>query len=415
MSEKQKDIEKETPRKRKKVGLYICIAIILMLLIVAVVIVAPLIKSYHDSYENIPFITRDGEYTHPDMPTDITTIDEEEWLKHQDDPDDWEDTDDWEITDEPTEPIIIDPVDPDTDVTNPSVIDPPASESNSKQTTKKTTTNDEPAPYQPIKTDGIYKVAQKDPNILNILVIGTDTRNPTSVSGRSDVMLVVSYNKKEGSIKMVSLLRDLYVPIEGHGWNRLNTAYRYGGIALCINTINDLFGLDIQRFLIINFDGTKKIIDMCGGVDIALTDEEAAYFDPIKLDNGLYHLDGRRALIHMRNRHVKSSEGSGDFARTGRQRAVLTALYNKMVTTCTPAELYSIIQECFGLIRTNIKLNEMLDLASEIIKIGGDLNIVSDRIPQRGTYGYAMVGKKAVTTFDLAKNKKFLMNLLYGN
>ena len=64
-------------------------------------------------------------------------------------------------------------------------------------------------------------------------------------------MIIASYNSKKGTLKLTSLLRDSLVPIEGVGWNRLNTAYFYGGVGLSINTINQLYGLDIQQFLVV--------------------------------------------------------------------------------------------------------------------------------------------------------------------
>lgn len=95
--------------------------------------------------------------------------------------------------------------------------------------------------------------------MLNILVLGTDSRNVTLDRGRSDTMIVVSYNKKEGTIKMVSLLRDALIPIEGYGWNRINTAYFFGGVGLAVNTVNQLFGLDIQSFVVVDINGAEGI------------------------------------------------------------------------------------------------------------------------------------------------------------
>jgi anionic cell wall polymer biosynthesis LytR-Cps2A-Psr (LCP) family protein len=75
--------------------------------------------------------------------------------------------------------------------------------------------------------------------------MGTDSRDVTLDRGRSDAMIVVSYNSKTGSVKLTSLLRDSLVPIEGVGWNRINTAYFFGGVGLAVNTVNQLYNLDI--------------------------------------------------------------------------------------------------------------------------------------------------------------------------
>ena len=123
----------------------------------------------------------------------------------------------------------------------------------------------------------IYKVEKKDTNVENILVIGTDSRDVTRERGRSDALIVVSYNKKTGAIKMISILRDSLVPIEGRGWNRINAAYSFDGVGLAVNTVNQLFDLDIQRFVVVDFNGVTDFIDKAGGVTISLTQKEVDY------------------------------------------------------------------------------------------------------------------------------------------
>lgn len=158
----------------------------------------------------------------------------------------------------------------------------------------------------------IYKVSQKNSDVKNILILGTDSRDVTLDRGRSDVMIIASYNSKKGTLKLTSLLRDSLVPIEGVGWNRLNTAYFYGGVGLSINTINQLYGLDIQQFLVVDFGGVKDFIEYVGGVDIELTEEEAALYSLYTgrtISPGLNHLDPELALTHMRNRSIGSDFG----------------------------------------------------------------------------------------------------------
>ena len=123
----------------------------------------------------------------------------------------------------------------------------------------------------------IYKVPKKDPDIENILILGTDSRDVTRERGRSDSIIIMSYNRRTGSIKMTSILRDSLVPIEGHGWNRINAAYSFDGVGLAINTINEIFDLDIQRFVVVDFNGVTDFIDKIGGLTINLTKKEAEY------------------------------------------------------------------------------------------------------------------------------------------
>ena len=248
---------------------------------------------------------------------------------------------------------------------------------------------------KPVTVNGIYKVEKKDPDIENILLVGTDSRNMSSLKGRSDTMIVCSYNKRTGKAKLISFMRDTLVPIEGLGknggtlWQRLNATFSLSGIACTVNTINQLFGLDIQRFVIVNFEGTKNLIDSCGGVNVKLTDTpgdprgevqwiQNSGYKVIKNSDGTYHLDGDAALIHMRQRY-----GSSDVTRTNRQRKVLMALFQQVVASRDITEIYDLVRNAFNskMFQTNIPLTEMLDLAASVASNGANMSIGSHRIP----------------------------------
>ena len=386
--------DEDEARRGKKIRTWFLIlfAILLMLVGVAVAVILPLYQSYRDSYVNIDIVTRDEEYSRPDYPTDIEIPENSDELDWGDDEDDFpEDTE--TLPSNPDETI-------DGTTANGIVTAPPET----------TTPETEKAPS--VVDNGIYYVKQKDPNVVNILILGVDTRDISKFSGRTDSMIVCSYNKKTGEVKLISLLRDLLVPIEGHDWNRLNTAYAFGGISLCINTINDLFGLDIQKFVMINFSGTKTFINSCGGVDLSLSSSELKYLNNknvTKNADGTYHLDGDAALTHMRNRAV-----GNDFGRTTRQRQVMMALYRQVVNSRDLTQIYSLIREGFKLVRTNMKLSEILDLATSVVGFGTDLQMTSAYVPKKGTYWAAKYKKKSVIGFDIDKNVAYLEKLIYG-
>ncbi len=361
-------------RKAIKIGLLVFLILLVLLLAATGAILLPLLQSYQNSHVNASIVTREEEYSRPPLPSDVVIV-----------------------TGEPGESDDFFAEDPD------ETEEPLETDDAGGEVTKDVIGN------------GIYYVKQKNPDVENILLLGSDSRSVNSVTGRTDSMIVVSYNKKTGEVKMVSLLRDLLVPIEGHDWNRLNTAFAFGGISLCINTINDLFGLDIQEFVIINFGGTEKLVDKCGGVNIKLSSSELEYLksqggSAKKNSDGTYHLNGASALIHMRNRKVGS-----DFSRTDRQRTVIEALYRQVMAKKNPTEIYSMIREGFKLVSTNIELSHLLELAQSVVSVGGNLKITSDRIPQDGTWQNAAYKKKSVLTFDIEKNAEYLQGLLYGN
>ncbi|MBO4321464.1 MAG: LCP family protein [Clostridia bacterium] len=287
-------------------------------------------------------------------------------------------------------------------------------------TTTSPTTTQKPVSTAPVTTaephevpsTGIYRVARMDPNVENILLIGLDTRDPSSFSGRSDCMIILSYNKKNGEVKLVSLLRDMLIPISGYGWNRLNSAYAFGGAALCINTINEYFGLDIQKYVTINFNGVVTLIDKCGGVDLALTQEELAYIGggPVEsLGGGMYHLTGTQAKSHMSNRHVGT-----DFDRTNRQRTVLLALYRKLLSEKSLSEILDIITFGFAYVRTNIPLSYLTSTASSIYSFGSSLKLTSDKIPCAGSWSYGYYQGKAIISINRSSNIAYLKKILWN-
>ena len=259
----------------------------------------------------------------------------------------------------------------------------------------------------------IYKVPQKNPDIKNILVMGTDTRDVTADRGRSDSTIIVSYNKKTGSIKLTSLLRDSLVPIEGVGWNRINTAYFYGGVGLAINTVNQLYGLDIQDFIVIDFNGTKNFIDYIGGVDITLTQEEAELYSTYTgrdISAGLTHMDSTLALTHMRNRTIGS-----DFGRTQRQRDTITAVIKQIASKKSLNELYDIVDYSFGLVKTNISATDLLSLAASVLSNASSLSIESENVPFSDAYQFAWYNGMAILSYDIGQAAVRLNNFIYGN
>ena len=124
----------------------------------------------------------------------------------------------------------------------------------------------------------IAKEKKKDKDVYNVLLVGTDSRDPDADRGRSDSMMMVSFNKKEGKSTAISFLRDSLVDIDGHGKSRLGHTYAYGGVGLTINTINKTYDLDIQNYITISFDDLVNVIDEIGGVTVFISEEEAAYY-----------------------------------------------------------------------------------------------------------------------------------------
>ena len=262
----------------------------------------------------------------------------------------------------------------------------------------------------------IYKVAKKDPNVENILVIGTDSRDVTKERGRSDAMIIMSYNKATGKIKMVSVLRDSLVPIEGRGWNRINAAYSFDGVGLAVNTVNQLFDLDIQRFVVVDFNGVTDFIDKAGGVTISLTQAEVDYMTKyssgkVQFNVGPNKFNGDRALVYMRIRKIDS-----DFSRTERQRNVIVTLAKKIISEKSLSEIYDLTDFAFGLVKTNISLTELTSVIGSVATraaISG-LDIQSQHVPYSDAFTYKYYNGMAIISFNIDDAARRVNQFIYG-
>ena len=249
----------------------------------------------------------------------------------------------------------------------------------------------------------IYRETQRDPNIRNILVLGTDSRDVSKERGNSDVMIVLSINKKTKEVRMISVLRDVLVPIEGHDWNRINAAYRLEGAGLAVNTVNEAFGLDIQEFIVVDFNGVIELIDHIGGIDITLTAAEAQYYSNKhsvlfgnNLSAGSIHMNGDQALAHLRNRTLGT-----DFERTRRQRDVMIAMLNQVLGQSL-TQMDSTLDFVLDIIRTNIKATDFISVGLSIVT-NFSSGVKSMSVPNRSQQGkeYRFASYKGMSILKL--------------
>jgi LCP family protein required for cell wall assembly len=126
---------------------------------------------------------------------------------------------------------------------------------------------------------GTAPVLDKGQGVTDIMLIGVDNRESGQFSGRSDVMMFLRVDKNKGTIKLASFMRDTLVPIEGHGKNKLNAAYSFGGIDLAKQTYKDAFGLVPDYFITVNFYGKEDIIEDLGGVDVNIESDELEWLN----------------------------------------------------------------------------------------------------------------------------------------
>ena len=216
---------------------------------------------------------------------------------------------------------------------------------------------------------------------VNILLLGTDARVGEQIS-RTDAVIVVHIDPQLDRVSMLSLPRDLWVDVPGYGKHKINAAYPIGerqlgtgyGAALAKETVGKLLNLQIEHFLLINFEGFKTLIDKLDGIMIDVPQEidDPSYpLGEFSGDNrtikvhfsaGPQWMDSERALIYARTRHSDS-----DFGRNQRQQQVLMAIFDRvrqrdMLTQLTSLDDYTGALRDY--IRTDLTRSQMLSLAS---------------------------------------------------
>ncbi|WP_199620920.1 LCP family protein [Paenibacillus alkalitolerans] len=168
---------------------------------------------------------------------------------------------------------------------------------------------------------------------MYILALGIDTRGD-DFSGRTDTMIVISIDKANDRVDMISIPRDSYVQIAGKGiYDKINHSYAYGGIEMSKNTVENLLGVKFDHYVLFNFISFMKVVDAVGGVEVNVP-YEFSYSDTkggvMKLTKGFQTLDAEHALAFTRMRY---QDPKGDIGRTARQQLVVKAVINKLVNS----------------------------------------------------------------------------------
>ena len=223
-------------------------------------------------------------------------------------------------------------------------------------------------------TNGGQKMSDK--NILNVLLIGSDAssteegRASITDKGNTDVMMLVSINKSEKKIKLVSFMRDSYTYMDQFdSYAKLNAACANGGAPYLVETIENDYKIEIDGYALVDFDSFRDVIDVLGGVQVNVPKYVANYLTNKKdgvFPSGDVLLNGKQALNFCR---VRYTDKDGDVSRVARQRQVVNALIDK----CVNASL-SDINEVFDVIlanvRTNIPKKDILSYATKAVTEG---------------------------------------------
>ena len=242
-----------------------------------------------------------------------------------------------------------------------------------------------------------------DKDVVNILLVGSDNGAQGSEDGdhgRSDSMMVATINFKTKELKLTSFLRDMYVEIPGHGRNKLNAAYAFGGEELLYQTLAQNFNIKIDKFCVVDLSAFEKVINRIGGIEMTLEKREAEYLNTTNyiskkkyrnVKPGKQTLNGCQALGYARVRHVYSKKyGDEEFGRTGRQRAVMQATFQKMLKH-NPADLVTIAIDALGDVSTDMDSTYIKKLIFSVATMG-TTEIDQLRVPIENTYKTAVIG-----------------------
>ena len=255
-------------------------------------------------------------------------------------------------------------------------------------------------------------------DVKNIALFGIDS---TEDSGRSDSIMILTINNKDNKLKITSLMRDSYVSIDGHGKDKLNHAYAFGGPELAVKTINKNFDLNISDFVTVNFSSLPKLIDAVGGVEIDVDGEELKfinnYINDLNFKNktnyatinktGLQHLNGTQAMAYCRIRYTSG----GDYKRSDRHREVLENLIQKS-TSISVLKYPELLSELLPMLKTSLSSGEIMNYGVQGVKLVNSLE--QDRYPKDENSEEAMINNVYYLKFDEKATIEALHNWIFN-
>jgi polyisoprenyl-teichoic acid--peptidoglycan teichoic acid transferase len=241
---------------------------------------------------------------------------------------------------------------------------------------------------------------------INMLLIGNDSRGEEH--SRSDTLMIAHYNLISNKIKLASIMRDTYVDIPGHGYQKINAAFAFGGPELVRQTIKENFDVDINYYAIVDFEGFTKIVDVVApdGVEVEIP-YEMSYGIGTVLEPGTQVLHGNDLLGYVRFRHDRLS----DFGRVERQQEVISKLKEQAVSIENLYNLPKIIGRTASYVDTNLDTQSILSISKGLITNKSQA-VESIRIPIQHSFENDTVDVGAVLKADLDMNKEALKSFL---
>jgi polyisoprenyl-teichoic acid--peptidoglycan teichoic acid transferase len=252
---------------------------------------------------------------------------------------------------------------------------------------------------------------EKDLDKVNVLLLGIDVR-PDESKSRTDSIMVAQYDPKQGTAKLISIMRDIYTEIPGYKNYKINTAFYLGGPELLRETLKNNFDLDVEYYAIIDFTGFEKMVDVLApdGIEIDVEKKMSANIG-VSLDPGLQRLNGKELLGYARFR----KDAEADFGRVRRQQQIIDAMRNKLLSTNGALKLPKLIGTVQPYVQTNFQGTELLNLAKDVV-LQRPETVDTLTIPVENSYtNVRYEGIGMALNIDFEENKEVIQSFLEGD
>ena len=258
----------------------------------------------------------------------------------------------------------------------------------------------------------IYEQKKIDRYIFTMLIV-VQNGSISSSEKQTDMIFIASFNQLQQKFTIVSLARDTLVPLSESEWKRVNTAYARGGIGMLINTVNDVFELDIQNYVITGTDELALLADEVGGIPAPLTEAEAAYINGLcgsNLSAGKQQLTGKQIVALLLDR---TSDNKGDLGRADKQVEIVHGAFDYMQERFDSTFLYPFFRMAFKSISTNVDFETLRGVGYEMAA-SDDLTFTTLRLPFDEAYTELNVDGAYAVLPEFEKNRILLRQALYG-
>ncbi|WP_422762805.1 LCP family protein [Priestia endophytica] len=253
-----------------------------------------------------------------------------------------------------------------------------------------------------------FKGADELPTRTNVLILGGDARGDETP--RTDTIMIAHYNFDTNKAKVVSIMRDSYVKIPGHGKNKINAAYAIGGPELLRKTIKENFGVNVHYYAIVDFKGFPKIVDTIApdGIEVDIP-YEMSHGIHMTLKPGKQTLHGEELLGYVRFRH----DAQSDFGRVKRQQEVIGKLKDQAVQVTNILKIPKLAGIVNSNLETNLGTGQLAWIAKEFLS-SDNREVESFRLPIEDGFTEENLGGSigAALVLDIDKNKEALQKFL---